>query len=67
MLSSIIFFQEEELLKRVVWEENVKKIELHNRENSLGKNTYIMEINNFADLVSVTWVASHCIFLSALQ
>ncbi|EDL93851.1 rCG24202 [Rattus norvegicus] len=45
-----LYSPEEELLKRVVWEENVKKIELHNRENSLGKNTYIMEINNFADL-----------------
>ncbi|XP_031214494.1 cathepsin Q-like [Mastomys coucha] len=41
---------EEEVLKRAVWEENVKRIRLHNMENSLGLNTYSMEINNFADL-----------------
>ncbi|EDL93849.1 rCG24173 [Rattus norvegicus] len=45
-----LYSPEEEVLKRVVWEENVKKIELHNRENSLGKNTYTMEINDFADM-----------------
>ncbi|XP_028627950.1 cathepsin Q-like [Grammomys surdaster] len=41
---------EEDVLKRAVWEENVKKIKLHNMENSLGKNTYTMEINDFADM-----------------
>ncbi|XP_021071348.1 LOW QUALITY PROTEIN: cathepsin Q-like [Mus pahari] len=41
---------EEEVLKRAVWEENVKRIKLHNRENALGKNSYTMEINDFADM-----------------
>ncbi|XP_028640025.1 cathepsin Q-like [Grammomys surdaster] len=41
---------EEDVLKRAVWEENVKKIKMHNMENSLGKNTYTMEINYFADM-----------------
>nr|XP_034366492.1 cathepsin Q-like isoform X2 [Arvicanthis niloticus] len=41
---------EEDVLKREVWEENVKRIKLHNMENSLGKNTYTMEVNDFADL-----------------
>ena len=46
-------------MKRAVWEENVKRIKLHNMENSLGKNTFTMEINEFADMVSVTRIASH--------
>ncbi|XP_052012976.1 cathepsin Q-like [Apodemus sylvaticus] len=41
---------EEEVLKRTVWEENVKRIKLHNMENSLGKNTFTMEVNEFADM-----------------
>ncbi|XP_021044898.1 cathepsin Q-like [Mus pahari] len=45
-----LYSQEEEVLKRAVWEENVKRIKQHNMENSLGMNTYTMEINGFADM-----------------
>lgn len=48
-----MLLQEEEVLRRAIWEENVKRIKLHNRENSLGKNTYTMGLNGFADMVSV--------------
>ena len=60
MVFHYILIQEEEVLKRTVWEENVKRIKLHNMENSLGKNTFTMEINEFADMVSVTRIISHC-------
>ncbi|GAB1298284.1 Cathepsin J [Apodemus speciosus] len=40
----------EEKLKRAVWEENMKMIKLHNRENGLGKNGFTMEMNAFADV-----------------
>lgn len=54
-------------MKRAVWEENMKMIKLHNMENGLGKNGFTMKMNAFADMVSVTWIASHCVLLSALH
>ncbi|XP_034366233.1 cathepsin R [Arvicanthis niloticus] len=41
---------EEEELRRVVWEENLKTIKLHNGDNGLGKNGFTMEINEFGDM-----------------
>ncbi|XP_052012964.1 cathepsin M [Apodemus sylvaticus] len=41
---------EEEEQKRVVWEENMKKIKLHNGENGLGKHGFTMEMNAFGDM-----------------
>ncbi|XP_052012973.1 cathepsin J isoform X2 [Apodemus sylvaticus] len=43
-------YSPEEELKRAVWEENMKMIKLHNRENGLGKNSFTMEMNAFADV-----------------
>ncbi|OBS81950.1 hypothetical protein A6R68_24060, partial [Neotoma lepida] len=59
--------QEEEAMRRTVWEKNMKIIKDHNGENGLGKNGYTMGMNDFGDMVSVTWIASHCVPLSALH
>ncbi|CAO2596385.1 Cathepsin R, partial [Lemmus lemmus] len=42
--------KEEEALRRTIWEENMKMIKLHNRENALGKNGYTMKMNAFGDM-----------------
>ncbi|XP_005078487.1 cathepsin R-like [Mesocricetus auratus] len=44
------YSKENEELRRSVWEENMKMIKHHNEENSLGKNGYTMEINEFGDM-----------------
>nr|XP_048303514.1 cathepsin Q-like isoform X1 [Myodes glareolus] len=41
---------EEEALRRIVWEKNMKIIKNHNGENGLGKNGYTMEMNAFGDM-----------------
>ncbi|EDL41322.1 mCG12216, isoform CRA_b [Mus musculus] len=50
----------EEEQKRAVWEENMKKIKLHNGENGLGKHGFTMEMNAFGDMVTMTHTASQC-------
>ena len=59
-----VLIQEEEALRRTVWEKNMKMIKLHNGENGLGKNGYTMKMNTFGDMVSVT---SHCALLCVLH
>ena len=48
-------------------EKNLKMIKLHNEENGLGKNGFTMEMNEFGDMVSMTWVSSPCVLVSTLK
>jgi len=40
----------EDGLRRVIWEENLKRVALHNLEASIGKHTYTLAMNEYADL-----------------
>lgn len=47
-----LYGKNEEGWRRAVWEKNLKMIELHNREYSLGKHGFTMAMNAFGDMTN---------------
>ncbi|KAK2505723.1 hypothetical protein MC885_003905 [Smutsia gigantea] len=47
-----LYGKTEEGWRRAVWEKNLKMIELHNREYSLGKHGFTMAMNAFGDMTN---------------
>ena len=41
-----------EIARRIIWEENLKYIQKHNVEYDLGKHTYYLGLNEYADLTN---------------
>jgi cathepsin L len=45
-----------ELARRIIWESNIKFINTHNLEASLGKHTYTLKMNKYGDLTNKEFI-----------
>ncbi|XP_059494450.1 procathepsin L-like [Stegostoma tigrinum] len=46
------YTEDEETYRRMVWEDNMRYIEQHNLEHSMGKHTFTVGMNQFGDLTN---------------
>ena len=53
-------FQDEERHRRLMWEENKKKIEAHNADYERGKTSFYMGLNQFSDLTPEEFRTNCC-------
>ena len=49
--------QDEEGIRRAIWEKNARMIEAHNEEAALGIHSYEMGMNHLGDMVSTDTAA----------
>ncbi|XP_059499483.1 cathepsin K-like [Stegostoma tigrinum] len=46
------YTEDEEIYRRMVWEDNMRYIKQHNLEHSMGKHTFTVGMNQFGDLTN---------------
>ncbi len=59
-LSCVLFFEQDDIQRRIIWEKNKRIIEDNNQEFFMGMRPFTMAMNKYGDLVSWT------VFLSIL-
>ena len=55
--------KQSELERRMIWEENLNKINRHNLEYRMGMQTYTMDMNFYSDMVSLR-LLTKCLILA---
>jgi len=56
--------QDEESIRRTIWEKNMLFIEAHNKEYELGIHTYNLGMNHFGDMVCIPVIFDCCELLN---
>lgn len=51
---SLCLTQNEEGIRRAIWEKNMRMIEAHNQEAALGIHSYELGMNHLGDMVGLT-------------